>query len=279
MKFRGGQVAVVTGGASGIGLALARALARRNLQVCLLDVEEAALMAAVVRLAGEGLVVEPFVCDVSDAGRFRTVAETILMRHGRVDLLVNNAGVGGLLSPMWASPEEDWAWVLGVNLMGVVNGVRAFVPGMLARGSGHVLNMASLAGLTAPPFMGPYLASKHAVVALTESLAAEFAIVGSDLKASVACPGNVESRILAADRNRPRRLQASSSASPEMLARLDSAFEALRGQGMMPADTAADLIVAGLEQDALHILTHPSEHGAAGDRLARLGAALVGEAA
>ena len=275
MKFTSGQVAVVTGGASGIGLALARALARRNLQVCLLDVEQAALMAAVVQLAGEGLVVEPFVCDVSDAEGFQMVAQAILTRHGRVDLLVNNAGVGGLLSPMWASPAEDWAWVLGVNLMGVVNGIRAFVPGMLARGSGHVLNMASLAGLTSPPFMGPYLASKHAVVALTESLAVEFATVGSSLKASVACPGNVESRILGAARNRPPTLQGESSASPEMLARLSSVFEGLRTQGLITGDAAAELMLAGVEQDALHILTHPSEHGAAGDRLARLGAALM----
>lgn len=275
MKFTNGQVAVVTGGASGIGLALARALARRDLQVCLLDVEETALMAAVVRLAGEGLVVEPFVCDVSDAEGFQMVAQAILTRHGRVDLLVNNAGVGGLLSPMWAAPAEDWAWVLGVNLMGVVNGIRAFVPGMLARGSGHVLNMASLAGLTSPPFMGPYLASKHAVVALTESLAVEFATVGSALKASVACPGNVESQILDAARNRPRALHGASSASPEMLARLSSVFEGLRTQGLITGDAAAELMLARVEQDALHILTHPSEHGAAGDRLARLGAALM----
>lgn len=275
MKFRSGQVAVVTGGASGIGLALARALARRDLQVCLLDVEETALMAAVVQLAGEGLIVEPFVCDVSDAVGFQAVARAILTRHGRVDLLVNNAGVGGLLSPMWASSEEDWAWVLGVNLMGVVNGIRAFVPDMLSKGSGHVLNMASLAGLTAPPFMGPYMASKHAVVALTEGLAVEFATVGSSLKASVACPGNVESQILGSARNRPEALQGASSAPPEMLARLNSVFEGLRSQGLITGDEAAERMIVGLEQDALHILTHPSEHGAAGDRLALLGAALM----
>ena len=275
MKFRSGQVAVVTGGASGIGLALARALARRDLQVCLLDVEETALMAAVVQLAGEGLIVEPFVCDVSDAVSFQAVARAILTRHGRVDLLVNNAGVGGLLSPMWASSEEDWAWVLGVNLMGVVNGIRAFVPDMLSKGSGHVLNMASLAGLTAPPFMGPYMASKHAVVALTEGLAVEFATVGSSLKASVACPGNVESQILGSARNRPEALQGASSAPPEMLARLNSVFEGLRSQGLITGDEAAERMIVGLEQDALHILTHPSEHGAAGDRLALLGAALM----
>ncbi len=275
MKLEPGQVAVITGGASGIGLALARALARRDLQVCLLDVEQSALRAAVVQLAGEGLIVEPFVCDVSDAAEVQSIADAVLTRHGRVDLLVNNAGVGGLLSPQWATPSEDWAWVLGVNLMGVVNGVRAFVPCMLARGSGHVLNMASLAGLTAPPFMGPYLASKHAVVALTESLAVEFATVGSSLKASVACPGNVESHILAAARNRPGTLQATSSAPPEMLARLSQVFEGLRTQGLISGDEAAALILAGVEQEALHILTHPSEHGAAGDRLALLGAALA----
>ncbi|MFZ4606274.1 MAG: SDR family NAD(P)-dependent oxidoreductase [Caulobacter sp.] len=275
MKFVAGQVAVVTGGASGIGLALVRALAARGLQVCLVDVESPALGEAVIRLRQAGLTVEPFLADVADATGMTALARVILERHGGVDLLVNNAGVGGLLSPIWASPLEDWAWVTGVNLLGVVNGIRAFVPAMVERGSGHVLNMASLAGLSSPPFMGPYVATKHAVVALTECLDAEFAITGAPLKASVACPGNVESRIRAADRNRPEALKATSSASPEMLARLDRVFDSVRSQGMITADAAADRIIAGLEADRLHILTHPDDQGPVRERLARVQVALA----
>lgn len=274
MKFGDGQVAVVTGGASGIGLALARALAARGVQVCLVDVEGPALREAVIRLRQTGLTVEPFLADVGDATGMMALARVILERHGRIDLLVSNAGVGGLLSPIWASPPEDWAWVTGVNLLGVVNGIRAFVPAMLERGSGHVLNMASLAGLSSPPFLAPYVATKHAVVALTECLAAEFAITGAPLKASVACPGNVESRIRAADRNRPEALKASSSASPEMLARLDHVFDSVRRQGLITAEEAAERIIAGLKADRLHILTHPDEQEPVRDRLARVEAAL-----
>jgi NAD(P)-dependent dehydrogenase (short-subunit alcohol dehydrogenase family) len=270
MILEPGQVAVVTGGASGVGLALGAALARRGLTVCLLDVEAGPLQAA-----AEAIGAAAHVCDVSDAAAVSRVAADILARHGRVDLLINNAGVGGLLGPMWHSPPQDWAWVFGVNVFGVVNGISAFTPAMIAAGSGHILNVASLAGLTDPPFLATYAASKHAVIGLSESLAAEFAAMALPIRVSVACPGNVESAIRQADRNRPSSLRAASSASPEMLSRIEGAFDGIIRQGMISAEEAARRILDGVERGDLHILTHPDMLAPARARVARLEAAFA----
>lgn len=268
-----GETAVVTGAASGIGLALARALGARGMTVWMLDVEAAALDAAVATLAAEGLAVAARRCDVADAADMETAAAEI-HRHSPVDLLINNAGVGGGLAPVWATAPQDWAWVLGVNLGGVVNGVRAFMPAMIARGRGHVLNMASLAGLTAPPFMTPYVASKHAVVALTESLTTELATVGSAVTASVAVPGNVESRIQHSGRNRPALLSADDPMAPAMRERLEAGFAPFRAQGLIAAETAAARIVDGMTRGDRLIVTHPDEMEPARARLALLEAAM-----
>jgi len=162
MKLENGQVAVVTGAASGIGFGLAEALGARGLTVALADVEPSALEAARASLANRGFVVPPHVCDVADAaGRGRARARRRrTLRQGRP--LGQQPGVGGRLGPLWDSQPGDWAWTFGVNVFGVVNGIRSFLPAMLQRRTGHVVNVASLAGLTAPPFLGPYVASKHA---------------------------------------------------------------------------------------------------------------------
>src|SRR4029453_19284795 len=133
--------------------------------------EAGAPEAARPSLANRGFVVHAHVCDVADASAVDELARTVIARCDKVDLLINNAGVGGRLGPLWDSHPGDWAWTFGVNVFGVVNGVRSFLPAMLQRRTGHVVNVASLAGLTAPPFLSPYVASKHAVVGLSESLA------------------------------------------------------------------------------------------------------------
>ena len=269
MKLESKQVAVITGGASGIGLALARALGARGLSLALLDVEDAALATAVAALRGDGCMVEAWRCDVADAAAMQAVAAEVQQRFMTVDLLVNNAGVGGLLGPLWDSNPQDWRWVLGVNVDGVVNGIRSFLPRMLRHGRGHVVNVASLAGLVAPPFMGAYGASKYAVVGLSESLAHELAIIGSGIRVSVVCPGVVESRIAESHRNRPADLQAESRTPPDQLARIRAAFDAMMAV-KMPADVFAQKVLAGIEADEAYILTHPENRPQIAARLAMI---------
>jgi len=267
MKLENGQVAVVTGAASGIGFGLAETLGARGLTVVLADVEASALEAARASLASRGFLVHAHVCDVADAAAVDELARAVIARCGKVDLLINNAGVGGRLGPLWDSHPGDWAWTFGVNVFGVVNGVRSFLPAMLQRRTGHVVNVASLAGLTAPPFLSPYVASKHAVVGLSESLAAELAMAGSPIRVSVVCPGHVQSRIAQSDRNRPAALAAASRTAPDVLARISAGFAAALGEPMAPVDLA-NRVLAGIEQDDFLILTHPELNGQVRARLA-----------
>jgi NAD(P)-dependent dehydrogenase (short-subunit alcohol dehydrogenase family) len=273
MKLQNGQVAVVTGAASGIGFALAEALGGRGLTVVLADVETGALEAARASLAGRDIVVHAHVCDVADATAVDEFAQAVIARCGKVDLLINNAGVGGRLGPLWASQPGDWAWTFGVNVFGVAHGVRSFLPAMLQRRTGHVVNVASLAGLTAPPFLGPYVASKHAVVSLSETLAAELAMAGSPIRVSVVCPGHVQSRIAESDRNRPAALATESRTAPDVLARIRAGFAAALGEPMAPADLA-NRVLAGIEQDEFLILTHPTLNGQVRARLATVDRAM-----
>ena len=273
MKLQHGQVAVVTGAASGIGFALAEALAARGLRIVLADVERPALDAAEATFRSRGFDVQAHLCDVADAQAVEGLARAVTASFGAVDLLVNNAGVGGRLGPSWDSQPGDWAWTFGVNVFGVANGVRAFLPAMLQRGRGHVVNVSSLAGLTAPPFLGPYVASKHAVVGLSESLASELAVIGSAVRVSVVCPGHVQSRIAESERNRPSSLAAPSKTAPEVLARIQAGFAQALGTPMAPADFAAS-VLAGIEDDAFLILTHPAQNEQVRERLATVERAL-----
>jgi NAD(P)-dependent dehydrogenase (short-subunit alcohol dehydrogenase family) len=267
MKLESGQRAVVTGAASGIGFALAEALCLRGLTVVLADVEATALETARASLAARGFTVHAETCDVADAAAVDGLAQAVLARFRQVDLVVNNAGVGGRLGPLWDSQPGDWAWTFGVNVFGIANGVRSFLPSMLRQGAGHVVNVASLAGLTAPPFLGPYVASKHAVVGLSESLAAELAMVGSRVRVSVVCPGHVQSRIAESERNRPPALAAASRTPPDVLARIHAGFVQALGDAMAPGDLASR-VLAGIEKDDFLILTHPELNGGVRSRLA-----------
>jgi NAD(P)-dependent dehydrogenase (short-subunit alcohol dehydrogenase family) len=251
-----GKTAVVTGAASGIGLALSRRLATDGMRVMMADVEGPALTAAAQTLAAEGAEVASTVTDVSDAGSVEALAHATLARFGGVHVLCNNAGVsrGG---PTWQIPLPLWDWIVGVNVYGIVHGIRAFLPHFIEQGEGHVVNTASVGGLLAGPWMSPYHATKHAAVAISESLYHELAAIGSPVGVSVLCPGTVRTRIHEAYRTWPARYGPwpAENDSPGM-ARWRQAAGATIESGRPPeaiAGAVRDAIVTG----RFWILTHP----------------------
>ena len=204
MELTAGKVAVVTGAASGIGLALAERFARAGLDVVLADVEQPALQAASEKIAGLGAKTLAVPTDVSDEAAVNALAAAAIDRFGAVHVVCNNAGVGSPADP-WFGPLSAWRWVLGVNLWGVIHGIRAFLPLLAAQGEGHIVNTASMAGLI--PGIGPiYDAAKHAVVAISEDLYQAMNVAMLPIGVSVLCPGWVRTSILQADRNWPQSL-------------------------------------------------------------------------
>lgn len=203
MILQAGQVAVVTGAASGIGLAIAQAFAQRGLTVVMADVEQDRLAAAAQQVGGV-----PRRVDVRSDRELDELAAWVLAEYGRVDVMCNNAGVVTARQPVWQQSCADWRWTVDVNLLGVANGVRAFVPHMIGAGRGHVVNTASIAGLATIPGggNGAYSATKHAIVGLSETLLLELAMVAPEVGVTVLCPGPVPSRIHDAARNRPVEL-------------------------------------------------------------------------
>lgn len=204
MELVAGKVAVVTGAASGIGLALADRFARSGLDVVLADVDLEGLEAAAAQVGAHGVTTLLVPTDVSDPVAVQALADAALARFGSVHLVCNNAGVMSTADP-WTGPLATWQWVLGVNFWGVVHGVRAFLPTLLAQGEGHIVNTASIAGLL-PGFSASYDASKHAVVAISEDLSTSVTTMGGAVGVSVLCPGWVRTRILDAGRNWPSEL-------------------------------------------------------------------------
>jgi NAD(P)-dependent dehydrogenase (short-subunit alcohol dehydrogenase family) len=253
MKDLEGKVAVITGAASGIGFALAERCVREGMKAVLADVEGEALAWAEASLKAAGASVLAVRTDVSRAGDVEALARKTLDAFGAVHLLCNNAGVGtrGLV---WEGTAAEWEWVLGVNLWGVIHGIRVFVPLMLAQDTEcQVVNTASVAGLISGPGLGAYKVSKHAVVSLSETLHHELAEHGGKVKVSVLCPGVVRTRIMESARNCPGHLAAKTSAGS------DERWEALRQAvqvGTRPAQIADDVFRA-LREGRFYILTHP----------------------
>ncbi len=274
MRIERGNIAIVTGAASGIGLALSRALMRRGVHVVMADIDGTAVAEA-ASACGAGADCLAVHCDVSDPTAVARLTETAVAAHGQIDLMFNNAGVGGVLGPAWDSHPHDWRWVMDVNVMGVVHGVQSVLPHMLRRGRGHVVNLSSMAGLATPPFMSPYAASKHAVIGLSESLAAELAIIGAAIGVSVVCPGVVESRIKDSGRNRPASLRHGKVGPADMIARIHAEFDRITADPM-PASEAAETILRGVEAGRLHILTHPHDRAAVLARFAQVERSLEG---
>jgi NAD(P)-dependent dehydrogenase (short-subunit alcohol dehydrogenase family) len=267
-----GKAAVVTGAASGIGLGLAERLAAEGMQVVMADIEEAALeeAAAKVRAAtAAGVLAVP--TDVSAAASVEELAARATDAFGSVALLCNNAGVAGG-SLVWDTPLSAWHWVLGVNMWGIIHGLHAFLPAMIQKGEGHVVNTASMAGLLASPGMAPYCASKHAVVGISEALYSELQLSGSAVGVSVLCPGFVNTRIGDADRNWPSRLGVAPERSPVA----DVMEQVLRDRlaaGMAPTEVAA-AVVNAVKKGQFWILTHADEY--ADEVRARFDAAVSG---
>jgi NAD(P)-dependent dehydrogenase (short-subunit alcohol dehydrogenase family) len=254
MELQVGKVAVVTGAASGIGLALAERFARAGLDVVLADVENDPLRAAAERIEGLGANALAVPTDVSDEAAVQALAAAAVDRFGAVHVVCNNAGVGSVGDP-WFGPISTWTWVLGVNLWGVVHGIRAFLPLLAAQGEGHIVNTASAAGLM--PGAGPcYDASKHAVVAMSEDLYTAMAIAGIPVGVSVLCPGWVHTRIVEADRNWPERLGAApqqSAAGAVVMKHFGRAVD----EGMAPT-AVADLVADAITASRFWILTDSS---------------------
>jgi NAD(P)-dependent dehydrogenase (short-subunit alcohol dehydrogenase family) len=249
-----GRVAVVTGAASGIGKATATAFAAAGMSVVLGDIEEKALDATARALTAAGHTVVPVTVDVSDAASMEALAERAVAEFGGVHVVHLNAGVaaGG---PPWTLSEKDWQWVLGVNLWGVIHGVRAFVPRFLASGEPcHVVMTASMAGLTSSAFMAPYNVSKHGVVTLAETLHRDLAVTGAPVGVSVLCPGWVNTGIGQSGRNRPDELRNESG--PNILEGAGlSPLAGVLERGLPPADVAA-LVLDAVRNDRFYILTH-----------------------
>jgi NAD(P)-dependent dehydrogenase (short-subunit alcohol dehydrogenase family) len=206
MKLEPGQVAVVTGGASGIGFALCEQFAQAGLHVVMSDVDEDSLAVSAGRLAGAPGRVLPVRADVTAPDDVGRLADRTLAEFGRVDVVCNNAGTVGKNMPMWEFERVEWEWIMAVDFWGVIHGISAFVPHLVARGQGHVVNTASMAALTTVALNGPYNAAKHAVLSLSETLAADLRTQGVEVGVTVVCPGPTRTRLMTqGPRERPER--------------------------------------------------------------------------
>jgi NAD(P)-dependent dehydrogenase (short-subunit alcohol dehydrogenase family) len=247
-----GKVAVITGGASGIGLAMARRFSAEEMKVVIADIEAPALAEAAGRLRAEGADVLDVVTDVSQAVQVEELAERTVAHYGTVHVVCNNAGVSGA-GPVWEIPLGEWEWVLGVNLWGVIHGVRSFVPRLLRAGEGHIVNTASMAGLLGLYTSAPYAVSKFGVVALSESLYHQLEIAGTPVGVSVLCPAWVRTRIHESGRNRPTA--AGEPGMTDLDEQTRQAMDRIIAAGMDPA-AVAEKVVAAVRSRQFYVLPH-----------------------
>jgi NAD(P)-dependent dehydrogenase (short-subunit alcohol dehydrogenase family) len=259
-----GRVAIVTGGASGIGLAMAQRFAAEGMNVVLGDIEQGALDAAVASLRDSGASAVGALVDVSDPVQMTTLADAARDEFGGFHVVCLNAGVGGG-GLSWEADLATWKWVLDVNLWGIINGLHAFVPELVEQKVGHVVITASLAGFVYGPGMGPYNASKAAAVAIGETLAAELAAEAPEVGVSILCPGWVNTRIFESDRNRPGGAVERDPAAQQMRKEMAAFFAA-----SMPATDVAEAVLAAVKERRLHILTHEMSEPALRDRIERV---------
>ena len=270
MKNLSGKVAVITGGGSGIGRSLAHAFAAQGMKVVLADVNEVAMRAVEAELTESGAEVLPVVCDTSLEANVYALAQATLDRFGGAHLLCNNAGVAGKGDP-WTGPISAWDWVVGINLYGVVHGIRAFLPIMQDQGEGHIVNTASMAGLIALPGAAAYNATKTAVVAITEGLFLELKGTGSPVGVSVLCPGFVKTNLVTGQQWQPRLGAEPPMTTSPMGQIIEQMLTDGVENGVNPDGIAAEVVDAILT-DRFWILTHPEMRQAPVERMQRAAA-------
>lgn len=254
-----GKTAVITGGASGIGLGMGRAFASAGMSLVLADIEEDRLDEVVQRFTAEGTPTIGVVTDVSDESQVQALADRAVAEFGAVHVVANNAGigVGGEVDKL---SIDDWRWTLDVNLWGVIHGLRTFLPLLKEQGEGHITATASVAGLLCGPVLGAYHVSKHGVVALMDATRAELEQSGSAVRASVLCPGPVDTDVTDSVRNRPAGLgpHEPTDVAQEFFVGLSAAL-----RSGMPPDQVGELQLEAIQNERFWILTHPEEHIAA----------------
>ena len=268
-----GKVAVVTGAASGIGRALASAFAAEGMKLVLADIESGPLETAAEELRADGADVFAVTADVAEPADVERIGMAAMDVFGALHVACNNAGVsGGGLS--WEIPLETWKWILDVDLWGVIHGVHTFTPLIIASGGGHVVNTASMAGLTSNPGMGPYNVAKHGVVTLSETMSIELQMAHPEVGVSVLCPGWVRTRINESERNRPDVGTAGDLVeTDEGLLALKDMVNTWIAEGLQPSHVAS-LVVDAIRNNRFYVLTHPEWQGMISDRVDRM---LAGE--
>lgn len=263
-----GKVAVVTGGASGIGFAMASRFAQEGMKVVLGDIEEPALEAAVTRLRQEEHDVLGVITDVTKPEAIDELAQRTLDTYGKVHVLCNNAGVGGVaMNGIWEATLQDWRWALGVNLWGVIYGVHTFVPIMIEQDEpAHVVNTASMAGLAQGNRI--YSVTKHAVVALSEALHDGLHMQNTKVRASVLCPGLTKTNLPLAARNRPVDLRNYPDEKPSaaQIERGTNSMRMVEEQGLEPSETA-EMVLQAIKDEQFYILTHVEYDGVIRERM------------
>lgn len=268
MRELAGKSAFITGGASGIGLAMGRAFAKAGMKVMLADIEAGALGTAVESLRPFAPNVRGIVCDVADPAAVERAAQASFEAFGKVHVLCNNAGVS-VIGGIDDISLDSWRWVIDVNLMGVLHGIRSFLPHLRSHGEGgHIVNTASIAGIMPGQAFSAYRASKFAVVAMSEALAVQLA--PHSIGVSVLCPGFVRTGIGESDRNRPGRYGEAHPVDPPSRT---AAVRAGIAAGLEP-DRVADCVLAAIRDDELYVFTHPGMRARAEERFSAILAAM-----
>ncbi|MEM6709820.1 MAG: SDR family NAD(P)-dependent oxidoreductase [Pseudomonadota bacterium] len=267
MEQLNGRNAFITGGAGGIGLAMARAFLNEGMNVAIADVDPEALAGAAEALAGSNAKLVTVELDVTDRARFTRAVDEAEAALGPIHVLCNNAGVyrGGAMD---AVTYEDWDWVMGVNVGGVVNGLQTLVSRMKAHGEGgHIVNTASMAGVSTSPGLGVYNASKFAVVGMSEALRGDLEPHG--IGVSVLCPGMVRTRILESERTRPESYDVSDNEAVAAAEAHSAVMNLAMNTGIEPAEVA-DMVVEGIKTNQLYLFPHPEMRGAVAERMETL---------